>query len=79
MFLLIPIHTPAVRTAVDYIIAAGDSWFANTPRRGGVLRPRHERAPGNVALRRLPRQPLLTARPGLRRALTAILSSQRES
>ena len=27
----------AVRTAVDYIIAAGDSWFANTPRRGGVL------------------------------------------
>jgi ABC-type dipeptide/oligopeptide/nickel transport system ATPase subunit len=26
----------AVRTAVDYIIAAGDSWFANTPRRGGT-------------------------------------------
>ncbi|MEO8129450.1 MAG: HEAT repeat domain-containing protein [Bryobacteraceae bacterium] len=26
----------AVRTAVDYIIAAGDSWHANTPRRGGV-------------------------------------------
>jgi len=28
-------HT-AVRTAVDYIMAAGDSWHANTPRRGGV-------------------------------------------
>lgn len=27
----------AVRTAVDYILAAGDSWHANTPRRGGVL------------------------------------------
>jgi hypothetical protein len=26
-----------VRTAVDYILAAGDSWHANTPRRGGVL------------------------------------------
>jgi hypothetical protein len=26
----------AVRTAVDYILAAGDSWHANTPRRGGV-------------------------------------------
>jgi len=29
-------HT-AVRTALDYILAAGDSWHANTPRRGGVL------------------------------------------
>ena len=27
----------AVRTAIDYILAAGDSWFANTPRRGGRL------------------------------------------
>ena len=27
----------AVRTAVDYIMGAGDSWFANTPRRGGAL------------------------------------------
>ncbi|MBC8165698.1 MAG: hypothetical protein H7Y20_07490, partial [Bryobacteraceae bacterium] len=27
----------AVRTAVDYILAAGDSWHANTPRRGGTL------------------------------------------
>ncbi len=27
----------AVRTAADYILAAGDSWFANTPRRGGIL------------------------------------------
>jgi hypothetical protein len=27
----------AVRTAADYIIAAGDSWFANTPRRGGAF------------------------------------------
>ena len=27
----------AVRTAVDYIIRAGDSWFANTPRRGGAF------------------------------------------
>jgi hypothetical protein len=27
----------AVRTAVDYITAAGDSWHANTPRRGGVF------------------------------------------
>ena len=27
----------AVRTAVDYILAAGDSWHANTPRRGGIL------------------------------------------
>ncbi|MGH9645187.1 MAG: HEAT repeat domain-containing protein, partial [Bryobacteraceae bacterium] len=26
-----------MRTAVDYILAAGDSWFANTPRRGGRL------------------------------------------
>jgi HEAT repeat protein/squalene-hopene cyclase-like protein len=27
----------AVRTALDYILAAGDSWLGNTPRRGGVL------------------------------------------
>ncbi len=27
----------AVKTAVDYILAAGDSWHANTPRRGGVF------------------------------------------
>jgi hypothetical protein len=27
----------AVRTALDYILAAGDSWHANTPRRGGVF------------------------------------------
>lgn len=27
----------AVRAAVDYILAAGDSWHANTPRRGGIL------------------------------------------
>jgi hypothetical protein len=27
----------AVRTGVDYIMAAGDSWHANTPRRGGIL------------------------------------------
>jgi hypothetical protein len=27
----------AVRTALEYILAAGDSWHANTPRRGGVL------------------------------------------
>lgn len=27
----------AVRTALDYILAAGDSWHANTPRRGGIL------------------------------------------
>lgn len=27
----------AVRTALDYIMAAGDSWHANTPRRGGIL------------------------------------------
>lgn len=27
----------AVRTGVDYILAAGDSWHANTPRRGGTL------------------------------------------
>jgi hypothetical protein len=27
----------AVRTAVDYIMAAGDSWHGNTPRRGGIL------------------------------------------
>ncbi|HEY3130549.1 MAG TPA: HEAT repeat domain-containing protein [Acidobacteriota bacterium] len=26
----------AVRTAVDYIIDAGDSWHANTPRKGGI-------------------------------------------
>jgi hypothetical protein len=26
----------AVRTALDYILAAGDSWHANTPRRGSV-------------------------------------------
>jgi HEAT repeat protein len=26
----------AVQTAVDYIIRAGDSWHANTPRKGGV-------------------------------------------
>jgi len=28
----------AIRTAMDYIIAAGDSWFANTPRSGAVAR-----------------------------------------
>jgi hypothetical protein len=27
----------AVRTALDYILAAGDSWHANTPRRGGII------------------------------------------
>lgn len=27
----------AVRTALDYIMGAGDSWHANTPRRGGVF------------------------------------------
>jgi hypothetical protein len=27
----------AVQTAVDYIIRAGDSWHANTPRKGGLL------------------------------------------
>ena len=27
----------AVRAGVDYIMGAGDSWFANTPRRGGTL------------------------------------------
>ena len=27
----------AVRTALDFILGAGDSWHANTPRRGGVL------------------------------------------
>jgi len=27
----------AVRAGLDYILAAGDSWHANTPRRGGVL------------------------------------------
>ena len=34
-----PYHDPrqAVRTALDYILAAGDSWHTNTPRRGGVL------------------------------------------
>ena len=26
----------AVQTAVDYLLGAGDSWHANTPRRGGV-------------------------------------------
>jgi hypothetical protein len=26
----------AVQTAVDYIMGAGDSWHANTPRRGGI-------------------------------------------
>jgi hypothetical protein len=26
----------AVRTALDYVLGAGDSWHANTPRRGGV-------------------------------------------
>ncbi|MBC7925129.1 MAG: hypothetical protein H7039_05680 [Bryobacteraceae bacterium] len=27
----------AVRTGLDYILAAGDSWHANTPRRGGTI------------------------------------------
>lgn len=27
----------AVQTAIDYLIGAGDSWHANTPRRGGLL------------------------------------------
>ena len=27
----------AIRTASDYILGAGDSWFANTPRRGGAI------------------------------------------
>lgn len=27
----------AVRTAVDYALASGDSWHANTPRRGGIV------------------------------------------
>jgi hypothetical protein len=29
--------TVAVSTALDYILGAGDSWHANTPRRGGIL------------------------------------------
>ena len=38
MYDLPPYEDPAsaVRTAVDYIMGAGDSWFANTPRRGGT-------------------------------------------
>ena len=34
-----PYHDPrvAVRTALDYILAAGDSWHGNTPRKGGVI------------------------------------------
>lgn len=34
-----PYHDPrqAVRTAMDYIISAGDSWHANTPRHGGIV------------------------------------------
>jgi hypothetical protein len=27
----------AVRTALDFLLGAGDSWHANTPRRGGIL------------------------------------------
>jgi hypothetical protein len=27
----------AVQTAIDYLMGAGDSWHANTPRRGGVM------------------------------------------
>jgi hypothetical protein len=27
----------AVRTALDYILAAGDSWHGNTPRKGGII------------------------------------------
>lgn len=27
----------AVRTATDFLLGAGDSWHANTPRRGGIL------------------------------------------
>ncbi len=27
----------AVETAIDYLLSAGDSWHANTPRRGGLL------------------------------------------
>jgi hypothetical protein len=27
----------AVQTAADYVIASGDSWHANTPRRGGIV------------------------------------------
>ena len=27
----------AVRTALDYVMGSGDSWHANTPRRGGIL------------------------------------------
>lgn len=27
----------AVQTAIDFLVGAGDSWHANTPRRGGVL------------------------------------------
>ncbi len=34
---LTAIRSEAVRTAVDYIMGAGDSWFANTPRRGGAF------------------------------------------
>lgn len=29
--------TAAAQTAIDYLIGAGDSWHANTPRRGGVF------------------------------------------
>jgi hypothetical protein len=27
----------AVQTAIDYLMGAGDSWHANTPRRGGIM------------------------------------------
>ena len=51
----------AVRAAVDYIMGAGDSWFANTPRRGGSFDRVGGAAPGDVAVRGLPCQPLFAA------------------
>ena len=60
-------HT-AVRTALDFIIGAGDSWHANTPAPRRRSRPCFERPPGDVALRRLPRHALPAARPDVRHA-----------
>ena len=44
----------AIRTAMDFQLLAGDSWHANTPRKGHPTRPRRQLPPRDLDLRRLP-------------------------
>ena len=48
----------AIRTAMDFQLLAGDSWHANTPRKGHHARSRGQLPPRNIHLHCLPCDPL---------------------